>query len=84
MSDAASAAARVDALRAFEVVLRDPHALLDVVLTAGDFDEAQARIVARYGVSVAAAAAVMDMQFRRLTGTGRQRLAEELAARLAE
>ena len=84
MSDAAAAAARLDALRAFEAVLRDPHALLDIVLNATDPDQAQARIAAEYGVSVAAATAVMDMQFRRLTDTGRRWLAEELAARLAE
>lgn len=79
MSDAERAAARLEALQTYEAVLREPHVLLDTVWDAHDSDDAEARIAARYGVSTAAASAVMDMQLRRLTEVGRGRLADELA-----
>jgi DNA gyrase/topoisomerase IV subunit A len=79
VSEAEAAAAREEALRVFDLVLRDPHALLDVVWDARDGDDAEARIAATYGVSRAAASSVTSMQLLRLTEAGRRRLADELA-----
>jgi DNA gyrase subunit A len=75
---------RVAILEAFEVVLRDPHALLDCLLESTDADGACAAIVARFGVSDVAARVVMDMQIRRFTELDRQRITDELAQRRAE
>jgi hypothetical protein len=83
-TDVDAEAARVRVLTAFAAVLRDPHALLDIVWVARDADDAQTRIAAHYGIEDAAACAVLDMQLRRMTEVGRGRLANELRAREEE
>jgi DNA gyrase subunit A len=75
----AGAEERLRVFEGFEVVLRDPHALLDVLLESRDQADATARLAERYGISADAAEHVLWLQLLRLTGEGRQRIADELA-----
>jgi DNA gyrase/topoisomerase IV subunit A len=72
------AADRQKVFQAFEAVLRDPHALLDLVWGSRDDGDARARIAERYGIDRGAAISVLDLQLTRLTERGRARIAEEL------
>ena len=73
-------AERLRGLDTIQVVLRDPHALLDLLWECRDAADARARIADRYGVAAESAQPVLDLALARLTTTGRARLDEEREA----
>ena len=77
-------AARIEVLAALRSAAADAHAVLDIVLNAAGEADARETLMSRYGMSAAAATAVLNTQLSRLTATGRERVADELAARRAE
>jgi hypothetical protein len=50
----------------------------EVIVAASDANEARGRIVAEFGLDEAQATAVLDTQFRRISGADRDRITEEL------
>lgn len=72
------AMARLDNLTALEAALREPQRFLALLISCRDSDEAEAALRSAFGVSQAATA-MLDMQFRRVTGEGRDRIGEEAA-----
>jgi DNA gyrase subunit A len=68
------------------VAAGDVHAVLDVVLGSSDPDVARRALELRYGFAEAQAWAVMEVQFRRMTQSDRQKIEQrrdELMSRLA-
>ena len=68
------------------VAAGDAHAVLDAVLGAPDPDSASRALELRYGFTKAQAWAVMEVQFRRMTLSDRQKIdqrRDELASRAA-
>jgi DNA gyrase subunit A len=50
----------------------------EVIVAASDADDARRRIVAEFGLDGVQAAAVLDTQFRRISGADRDRITNEL------
>ena len=77
-----------EGLSLFEAIataMRDPHGVLDVVLGSADAEAARHALGERFGLSEVQATAVLEMQFRRVTASDRERIDEErqrLARRL--
>jgi DNA gyrase/topoisomerase IV subunit A len=68
---------------AIAVATNDAHSTLDAMLGASDPGAAQRELKERYGFSDIQAAAVMDVQFRRVTAIDRQKI-EQRRRELAE
>ena len=63
-------------------VLEDPRALMDLMLGARNLEAATHALQERFGLDTVQAAAVLDMQFRRVTAQDRKQIAvaqQELA-----
>jgi DNA gyrase/topoisomerase IV subunit A len=69
---------RLEALTAIRASQRDPHRLVDVLLTVDDPATAVDTLVAELGVSRLGATALLDMQFRRLIGRDRVLIESEI------
>ena len=71
---------------AIAVAVRDPHAILDVLLQAEGPEEARSLLQARFGFTEIQARAVLDLQFFRVSQVARKRIEdhrEELVAHRA-
>ena len=75
--------ARLAIYEALARMLEDPHLVLDLLLDADSTESAAERLSDRFGFSSAQTAAVLDLQFRRVTQTDRRRIVDE-ALRLRE
>ena len=58
-------------------VLEDPHELLDVLLGATDIESARTALSDHYGIDDIQAAAVLDMQLRRLPTDQQRRIVQD-------
>lgn len=65
---------QVHIYEAIATAASDAHAVLDIMLTASDPDAANRALVDRYAFTEVQAWAVMDVQFRRLTATDREKI----------
>ena len=63
---------------AIVVAANDAHAVLDCVLDAADPEAARRALEGRFGFNETQAWAVMDVQFRRLTLTDRNKIKQRL------
>jgi DNA gyrase/topoisomerase IV subunit A len=68
--------ARLEIYDAITVLERDPRAVLEVLLDAGDSDVAVVQLRERFGWTEIQALAVLDLQFRRATRRERRHLEE--------
>lgn len=77
--------ARLHIHQALTTALADPHRVLDVLLAAPDIEAAAAGLRTEFGLTDIQAAVVLDLQFRRLNQSDRERIettAEELRQQL--
>ena len=65
---------QVQIYEAIATAASDAHAALDIMLTAADPEAANRALVDRYAFTEVQAWAVMDVQFRRLTATDREKV----------
>lgn len=65
---------QVHIYEAIATAASDAHAVLDIMLTASDPDAANRALADRYAFTEVQAWAVMDVQFRRLTATDREKI----------
>jgi DNA gyrase/topoisomerase IV subunit A len=65
---------QVHIYEAIATAASDARAVLDIMLTASDPDAANRALVDRYAFTEVQAWAVMDVQFRRLTATDREKI----------
>lgn len=65
---------QVHIYEAIATATSEPHAVLDIMLTASNPDAANRSLMDRFAFTEVQASAVMEMQFRRLTATDREKL----------
>lgn len=68
------ASERLAIYEALDRALADPHALLDLLISAENPEVAAAALQQRFGLDEMQAAAVLDLQFRRVTVQARARI----------
>jgi len=74
------AQARAHILEGFRIALDNIDEVIRLIRASNSVSEAREGLVAKFGLSVIQAQAILDMRLQRLTGMERQRIEEEYAA----
>lgn len=75
---------RLEVLEAVAAVVEDPARFLGIIGECRDEDEARTRIMREYGVSLSAANHMLEIPFRRLLASQRERIQQEITVRRRE